>query len=1443
MVPIYLPVVWCLRLVEKGVVWESQGVTIPTGRSIFYFFEVFLAEPVGFKTLDRRALETLDPTTATLADVLNPEHFHTVVINKWAMPDPRNLQIWERGIVERLITPDLVQTVREILTSPAALGVLANAIAGQVNPNDILSAVTPQQRNRLGNILLRNTDALWSHFETEFDPLLASVFTVPKIDPQSESLWLAEISDIADGNYQVGAVVHNADGDALDQMQENVTVDTSAPEADIRIIPGTNAAGYASVDGTYVAAAVDASAPPCTLDIMGVPKHADIGPGVGYLYYQQLGLDPDGNVESNWMPLTVDSTMLTSDIWVAVQEAMAEGRLAKPKLPRPADQALLETALALPLDGLFAFLTADLIQQFANPFIESQVKPLGLGIGKLNPVHAQNIVDALNATRKVLDHLIPVTFDPSDHVTIPVVIGDYGIRAMGIDTLFNVGSYTAPTHLSVVVAEADAASVTNASIGDRNGDGVVGGPNAPYENGIIYANTTDGVMLTVTVSYRTPHPASISVQYKDANKVWQTIGEARELAEGEEVSTYEVSWDVTDFDALVAAGNTDAEGNPIVEVRTVAMNALQQPHTSDPFAIKLDDGVHPVDFDVIALVLDPESITETNPDSGGPQGTVTINVYTPERTWPEIASFKLMVEGKEIGTVSAPPDEVIESSELSELEGNVDFLDDLIHEAVGAVAGGEASASIAPEYPVGRIAVWSVEVNTRAEDAAGMRILPDTITKDSPAARDASKDENQHVVTASAMTDAGEKPAPDTVKSLLSVDNDDDVAPLGPTNITAVTNVAEGVEPQPVEPNEDGSYSVGGIVDEAVPTPMDTLTIEPTADPKTYASVNLIQTDPDGTETVTEGEAGVYEITVDVSMLEGTYMFHALAVDEFGNVQADDSATDGSKITVHVLNFEREDMTEPVVTAIDGVDVAEPPDDTIPLKESLTVGFMVANGSLAVDQLSASINGNPVTYEPGEDPENTFSLMVSELSTLLDDGLYTPHGVVTQWNGSVSFPLAMINLDNTGPMIVIETPSEDDTVESLPTVHATYHDGEGSGVDSTGQGVLAWATTELADGPTIDMKRMLPEQGDRDIEVDQAAIETNEDTLVYTRSEQLPGGAYKVVVYATDVLGNKGMAEREFAISGTIPAVAIHSPVSGQTLKDTTPLISGEISGAGALEITTFTVDDVDATPQVEGNRFTHTPAGLRSGEHTVVVEVTDGDGRTARTSASFTVVTDTSPPVISAVSPTGVVTGDSWITISAVVSDDQSDIISVKFGVNDKPYRSIPRAQIAEGRLQVQDGFTAGTHTIKIAAVSEGGTTEHSWTFTLVVDNAAPTISSITPSGTIRGGLPTISVSASDESGVDEIDITLWDSDGEEVEGDTEDDGEDDVEGITRSDFIPENPLDEGTYTIEVRATDTIGNSATAKGTFTIDFDTAAPVVTLSSPQQDARPRIGCGR
>ena len=986
-----------------------------------------------------------------------------------------------------------------------------------------------------------------------------------------------------------------------------------------------------------------------------------------------------------------------------------------------------------------------------------------------------------------------------------------------------------PTNVSVTSVEATDSVFETA----EDGSYTVGGLVDKYDDAV------SSPVATFTLK-----PTADRKTYKSVRFVTDienlVVGDATETAEGSGI--FEVTVDV----------GTLADSETYLENGTYMFHALafdefgnEQADESETdgtrISVTVENSYRPAP-EIFAITTDPAA--QTNPDSGAPQGILVHNTYTlGERTSPPITSVRVELkrqdaddsEWKEVATTAeGTPVTEEEYQELKQTDA--DFIADFVHVAAEAVVGGEATAPIHQHQAYQK---WSVSVDTIALE------LEDTITADSPAARNASLDANPYVVRAIAVSTANESEtaAPNGVKSMFSLDNVDDVAPLGPTNITAVTHVAEGVAEQPpIEANEDGSYTVGGIVDESVPSPMAMLTIEPTAALRTYdgGSVRLVRTDEDGTQTPADSELGVWDkAIVDVGMLEnGTYMFHALIIDEFGNVQADGSETDGSRITVHVLNFRLDDISDQAVTAVDGVDVADSPAEPIPLRDSVSVGLMVANGSLAADHLSGAVNGSPVPSESAEDPENAFSLTVMELSTL-PDGMYTPDGVVTQWNGSVSFPLAMINLDNTGPMITIETPSEDHTVDSLPTVHATYDDGEGSGPDSTGKEVLAWATTELADGPIVGLARILPEQGDQDIPVEQDAIETDKTTLIYTRSEQLPGGAYRVTVQVADVLGNVGEASREFAISGTMPTVAIQSPAGGQTVEEGRPLISGEFSGAGTVEVTTFTVDGVDATPEVDGNRFSYTPEGaLADGNHTVVVEVTDGNGKTAQTSATFTVEVpkDKTPPVISAAAPSGVITGDSWITLSAVVSDEQSRVVSVKFGIDDKPFRSVPLAQIAEGRVQVADSFTAGTHTVKVVAISEGGTTEHSWTFTLVVDNAAPAITSITPTGTIRAGLPVISASASDESGVDKMVITLMDSDGKEVKGKTQNDGESDVEGITRLDFNLEKPLDEGTYTIEVRATDTIGNSATAKGVFSIDFDTAAPVITMASPQNEAR-------
>ncbi len=2354
---------------DGTTVWEFKA-DIPADRgSTYYYFEVTLAEPVHFRTLDRQAIVDLDRETVTLDAIFDEVNRHVYTIDRWVMPDPRNLQFADRGIVERLLTQDFQVAMREILLSPQGIELISKAFQGEVD----LSVLTQEQWNRILNIVERNARDLTTYFETEFDPLLASVFSVPKnIDLETQSLWVAhfDASDFgSDGNFQVKADVLDADRNVLDRIQENVSVDTSAPEADISISPSGTAISYWNdeKDIYYATAPADDSA--ATLNVEGIPEDAtDIGAGIGYLFYQMIGLDENGNPNPNitpntWEPLTVENTMLASAIWNAVINQLTDEQIASTLKPLAGQLGLNISILddaqiagivrAQTLPGLLsAYLTAGNIHGPINMFLSS----LGVGeAGLLTAAQTQLIVDLIGGTVDIINELIPVTFNPSDSVTMPIqgqemplLIGNYGIRAMGIDSLFNVGAYVQPTHLSIVgstdSAQMNTASVVLANIGDRNADGL----DPRYEHGTIYANTKEGVVLTVRIDEDPHFLAGIAVEYQDANGNWQPIGMLSEadLEGAQPGSEYMVTWDVPD--AVFDTVGPDGFGQ--VMVRAVATNKLQITDADAmPFSIDLDAGIYPPE--VLELAVDETSIMSRNQDSDAPQGMVTINATTLPQTGPRTVSVRfeakrekdtdwmtigtatqgndagivdavteavgVAVEGNEApintggnltwsinvdtttledtitkdspgardaskddnqytiralavtqdgtewpidpaaaestmlsvdniddveplgptnitaianadGAVAADPDggytfrglldendpsvmpqilkltieptaerktyesvmlvsdpaidaalvgAPVETSEgvfeitvnigdlgiagngaytihvlaydaspdgPDEMYGNVQTdespestvhvknylrpdpavfqitkdlgtemnadsegpqgtfmftghtveqnsppiesvrleakrandtewttigtadtstavdiggaalpsaLDHLVGVAdEGTTAGNRSVVAIGESYNA-----WTVTVDTRAlgledsitKDSPGARdvsmddnpytvrafavdasgkewpsdatemfsldnvddvaplgptnvsvtdvmatensvfedagdgsytvgglvdkhdaavnspvatftveptavrktyqsirfvpgveglvitdvvetaegsgvftltvdvgtladgetylangtymfyalafdefgneqddmsetdgskisvtvsntrrpvpqalaftvgdpaetspdsgaprgtitlygytpeitsapttsvmfevkrkndtewtkvgtasesspvtaaddaklaaadvadvadvvggnvvksdtyqrwmievdttTLEDSIDKDNPGARDHTKDDNMYMVraTASATADGSANLSADDVTTMFSVDNVDDVAPLEPTNIVVTSvdgvdtvfetaddgsftvgglvdkydidgvpspvatftikpiaerhtyksvklamypegalvgdvseteegsgvftvtvdigiladretylengtytfqalaydgvmdvvdsefgNVEAGsdgskvsvtvensyrpapevlalsVDPESitetnpdsgapqgtitihaysheisspfttavrlevkrpgdaewidvgtattsvpttevsdaaltevvgylaneaasateagteetvvsvsqtyqmwaidvdttaledtitadspaardaskdenqymvraipieaaedyadpeaspnatemfsvdnvddVEPhgpthiidvadhagtlakNEDGSYTFSNIVDDTLPSPMAIFTIEQDAkvDPMTYegGSVNLVQTIADGTQTTTEGAAGVLDtITIDVGThANGTYMFHALTVDKFGNVQTEDSP----QITVHVLNFRVSDVTDLAVIAVDGADVSEPPAEPISLRNSVTVSFMVANGSLADEELTGAVNGQGMPNESEEDPENTFSLMV-EVGSLVD-GVYTPDAVVTKRNRSVAFPITTVNVDNTGPVVIIESPTDGEAVESLPTFHASYHD-NGAGVKGAG-----------VDGETgsLALARLQPPDA-VDVEVVQEELAKDASSLVYTRTERLAGGAYRVTVEVTDILGNVGSGSQEFVVNGTLPTVAIHTPTSGQTFEHGEPLISGEITGVVDVEVTTFTINDVDAEPEVEGSQFSYTPEeALTNGDYKVVVEVTDADGNTAQTTTTFVVdipepPKDTTPPVISAVAPNGVIKDSDpaklgAVVISAVVTDEQSTVTSVRYSVNGGQVQSISNLHIDEGKIQAPVDYEAhgdGLYTIRLIATSEGGTTEITWTFTLLVDNVKPTITSITPSGVVRGGLPVISASANDESGVAEMSIVVMDSDGEEVSGETQDDSEDNVSGITRIDFNPETPLEEGVYTIEVRATDPYSNTSSSKGTFTIDFDTAAPIITMASPANNAR-------
>ena len=454
------------------------------------------------------------------------------------------------------------------------------------------------------------------------------------------------------------------------------------------------------------------------------------------------------------------------------------------------------------------------------------------------------------------------------------------------------------------------------------------------------------------------------------------------------------------------------------------------------------------------------------------------------------------------------------------------------------------------------------------------------------------------------------------------------------------------------------------------------------------------------------------------------------------------------------------------------------------------------------EEAKAEVADNGFTYTPAEG---------------LGEGEHTVAVEVTDANGKMAQATAIFTVEFPMATVMLHAPAAGHTYShGKPAITGEF----------TGVGDVAVKLT--VDGKDVEAK-----------------VEGNQ--FSHTLADALGHGEHTVAVEVTDANGETAQTSAVFTVDIPGPIVMILSPASGQTYDHGGPVIRGEFSGMTDVEVTTFTVNGEDAEPEIsEDNQFTYTPDPvLGNGEHAVSVEVTDANDKTAQATVVFNVKLDSTAPIISEVSPSGVVHLNKQatldenfaITIAAVITDDESALSSVKYIIDGQlPANSYP-VERAEDKFEVIESFTPGPHTIKLIVASEGGTREFSWQFTLEVDQSPPVISSITPAGTIHAGLPVISASATDDSGVEDMAIVVMDSNGEGVKGVTSDDDEDRTNtGITRLDFHPEAPLSEGTYSIEVRATDAFGNSSTQKGVFTVDFDTAAPIITSSSPQNGAR-------
>ena len=510
-------------------------------------------------------------------------------------------------------------------------------------------------------------------------------------------------------------------------------------------------------------------------------------------------------------------------------------------------------------------------------------------------------------------------------------------------------------------------------------------------------------------------------------------------------------------------------------------------------------------------------------------------------------------------------------------------------------------------------------------------------------------------------------------------------------------------------------------------------------------------------------------------LADGDHTVVVTATDEHGNV--------GSAEYQFTVSL---DLEAPVITTVSPTGVVEMPDTT--LAAAFSDASMVASVTFAVD-------GGDAMDAAIADDNTSATLAVTGLA----DGDHTVVVTATDEHGNVGSAEYQftVSLDLEAPVITTVSPTG---VVEMPdaTLAATISDAS-----------MVTSVTFAVDG------------GDA---MDAAIVDNTSATLAVTG---LSDGDHMVVVTATDEHGNVGSAEYHFTVSLDLepPVITTVSPTGTVESADTT--LAATISDASSVTSVTFAVDGGDAVDaaNIADNTMARLPVtGLSDGDHTVVVTATDEHGNVGSAEYQFTVSLDTAAPVITSISPTGVVrTADTTLAVNFF---DDSEVDSVTFSVDGGAAQDAAEI-IDNSRAHLPvDGLSQGSHTVVVTATDvRGNKASAQYSFLVEIDMIPPTIATMAPAGYVRSLQPLITATFTDNlAGVDADSVELM-VDGKAVNADVTD---------SSVSYQPSSDLATGTHEVTLTLADALGNETSASWTFTIE--TTPPSIWPAAPVDGAR-------
>ena len=993
------------------------------------------------------------------------------------------------------------------------------------------------------------------------------------------------------------------------------------------------------------------------------------------------------------------------------------------------------------------------------------------------------------------------------------LLGRYGLRAVGIDSLLNMDSgKSASIVVDLVPPDPDIAAVTQV-ITDFDGNDVIEGLEVQSAAGDVAVYSDSLVTLNVAIMERTDHPlASIVLEYQIPGSDWLPIGGfgPEQLADAMMGDQMQVPLPVPDIPGLPDRGAP-------VRLRTVTTNALNVVNEHVITAQYLRRTAPEVSA-VYAYV------TDYNADSGAPQGLITVSAFTQAMSNPDTTAVQLEI--RRSADADWAPLGIVQLAN-SKVTSHVQIA--IIEDLINSIVAGAPTAPISPLYRE-----WPLTIDSAT--------LEDTIMDDTPAASDASLDDNPYVLRAIAVdVDAAryESAATDS----FSLDN------YSPTTIKQLANEVEMVAAR-----EDGSYYVSGLLHESVPDPMLTLTGRTGAHPNAFqGGLKLVVNDAAGEAVEADATdfsaaGGVYYTsTLNLaSLANGTYTF--MAVGHTAEGVAEERIV-AMAITVEVGNFTPPDnFADPTVDIVRVIDTRGDASSPSEIDAKYVTGFPADGEEVCATLIVPNVSSGDLDVLIGDDGMSANAmgiLMVTDDLELcidtsgLEEDMYGLVGVVNKPNGSVQFGLPSIRVDRTGPALTIVSPLEGHQTSSLPTVQVSYSDATGFDPEKRNPRAIEISLTRLGSHKEVttnpEMIRAVTAAGE---------VLTQNGNISYTHDEPLAGGAYRIDVSVTDALGNTGSAAPvEFTSTGVAAGVTIVSPAPGGIIPADQPLIiSAALTGNGEITVTDFLINGGSTKPPaLKDNWLTHTidsPFGAlfkRGAGNRITIKIVDEEGNTAEATSNFALEKDTTPPVIATYSPLGIIRTDRPIAAATVTDESGIDTSSLTIII-----AGVPGNQ-GTGRRSSATSTTVtftpsisvdpGPYTARVTVLdTQGNRNEFEWQFTVELDVTPPAVTASAPHGVIRTDKPVVSVSVSDDmSGVDTIEIGVKNA------------GNQTVDGVTsvRSDktsatFTPTAALTSGVYTVDVKLADVAGNKASGQWQFTVELDTIPPSVLNTRPTQE---------